>query len=268
MKEPSKVKVLSAVLTPPAVFLGSFASLVWFFSQQSGTILWENLVASALLAGMLGFFAILCVFSRWVLPFGLIGALGFVLIGTLAGGDYRFGTCFVSFYCLNQHAPDWLVLLIKSTYESIFLIDLIAGATLGVRLLVNLNAKYPQTRYFMGTFLLALFTLLLSLVQGIPDVPQYNSFQLALLSLMGLLALVSFCFGLFYKKIGMAVDKWKRIYGAGVISLIFLLPLLAPLKVSSPEDQKAAFFGMIFFGATACFSFIYLGFFAKKVAVK
>lgn len=273
----SKAKFLSIVLTPPMVFLGSFAALVWFFSQQSGNIWWENLVASAIFAAVVAFFAFICMFSRWVFVGWLGGTIFFILLAYLLGmesfsidyfrGNSYTGSCPVSFYCLNQHAPTWLVLLIQIPFETILLFDIIVGFKLGFLTLLALNNKYPQTKYFIGTFILGLFTFLLSFVQKIPDVPQYNGFQYAVLVLLGLFALVSLCFGIFYKKLGTRVDKFKRIYGAAVLSFIPLLTILIPFDVSTAEAQKEAFIFRLAFAAIALFSFIYIGFFAKFVPI-
>ena len=267
----SKLKYHLLVL--PLVFLGAYTALVLFFSQQSGHILWENLVASAIFAAILACFAFICSFSKWIFLIWLGGTLFFLGLALLLGwesfsinyfhGTAYTGSCPVSFYCLNQHNPAWLTLLIETPFETLFFVDISVGSAFGIRTLVALNAVYPQTRYFMGTFLLGLFTFLLSFIQRIPDVPKYTGFQYGLLGLLGVFGLSSFCFGFFYKKLGTHVDKFKRVYGAAVVSFIFLLPMLIPFDVTSAEDQKAAFYGRIGFGLIALFSFVYLGFFAK-----
>lgn len=251
------------VLIPPLVFLGTYGALVLFFSQQNGHILWENLVASAIFAAIVAFFAFICSFSKWAFLVWLGGTAFFASISFFLHGAAYTGSCPVSFYCLGQHDSAWLALLIQTAFETMFFFDIIVGAILGVRILVALNAVYPQTRYFIGTFLLGLFTFLLGFTQRIPDVPKYTPFQYLVLTILGLFALASFCFGFFYKNLGTRVDQFKRIYGASVLSFIFLLPLLIPFDVTSAEDQKAALFARIGFGLVALFSFVYLGFFAK-----
>jgi hypothetical protein len=260
----TKAKLLSFILTPLFIFLASFAALVFFFSQQSGHILWENLVGSAVLAALLAFFAFLCTLSRWALAVWLVGTLLFIGIGHLG---YSFGgtssPCYVSFYCLDHHVSSWQAILIQSPFEAIFFIDIIFGFRLGVLTLIALSAAYPQTKYFMGTFITGLFTVLLSLTQRIPEVPKYNSFQYSILFLMGLAALVSLCFAIFYKKLGSHVDQFKRIYGAAVLSFIPLMITLVPFDVSTAEAAKEAFIARVGFSLVALFIFVYLGFFAK-----
>lgn len=266
-------RLLRLILVPLGTFAVSYAALVFFFSQQSGHILWENLVASAIFAAIVAFFVAICLLSKWFFWLWLGVVALFYVIGMLnawEGFSINFifnegytGSCPVSFYCLSQNVPIWLGLLIQTAFEFMFWTDMIVGATLLLRTLIVLNSLYPQTKYFLGTFILGLFTFLLSFVQRIPDVPAYTGFQYAVLGLFGLFTLVSFCFGFFYKKLGTQVDKFKRIYGAAVMAFILLLPLLIPFDVSSAEDQKAALFARIGFGTVALFSFVYLGFFAK-----
>ena len=260
----TKAKFLSFILTPLFVFLVSFAALVFFFSQQSGNIWWENLVASALLAAMLAFFSFICTLSRWALAVWLVGTLLFIVIGRLGysvGGTTS--PCYVSFYCLGQHVSSWQAILIQSPFEAIFLLDIVVGFRLGVLTLVALNAAYPQTKYFMGTFITGLFTVLLSLTQRIPGMQEYDGFQYAMLFLLSLLTVASLCFGIFYKKLGTHVDKFKRIYGAAVLSSIPLLITLVPFDVSTAEAEKETFIARVALGLVALFIFIYLGFFAK-----
>ncbi len=263
-------RLLRLILIPLGTFVVSYGALILFFSQQSGHILWENLVASAIFAAILAFFTFLCLFSKWVILMWLLGTISFLVIYTAVlldwdsfTLDYLYGTCLVSFYCLNQAMPTWVALLINTAFRTIFLIDIIAGAILLLKVLWTLNSLYPQTKYFLGTFIVGFFAMGFGFTQQIPDVPAYTGFQYILLGLLGLFTVASFCFGLFYKKLGTRVDKFKRIYGAAVMAFIFLLPLLIPFDVNSAEDQKAASFGRIGFGAVALFSFVYLGFFAK-----
>ena len=255
---------------PFFVLLGSYGALILFFSQQSGHILWENLVASAIFAAILAFFVFLCTFSKWVLLMWLFGTISFLAINlavvldwnsfTL---DYLYGTCYVSFYCLNQAMPTWAALVISVAFQTLFYIDILFGFILGLRTLLVLNSLYPQTKYFIGTFITGLFTVLLSLIQMIPDVPAFATYQFVLLGLLVMLTLASFCFGIFYKKLGARIDTFKRIYGSAIMAFIFLLPLLVPFDTNSADDQKAAFFARIAFGTLALFVFIYLGFFVK-----
>lgn len=264
------LKLRRTISIPFFVFLGSYVALVLFFSQQNGHILWENMVASAIFAAVLAFFTFLCTFSKWVFFMWLLGTISFLAISlavvldwntfTL---DYLYGTCYVSFYCLNQAMPTWVALLISVAFQIIFLIDILFGFILGLRTLLVLNSLYPQTKYFLGTFITGFFILLFSLIQMIRELPPYTSFQLGLLFLFTTLTLASLCFGIFYKKMGSNVDKFKRIYGAAVMAFIFLLPLLVPFDTSSADDQKAAFIGRLIFSTLAIFVFIYFGFFAK-----
>ncbi len=272
-----KSKPIQFVLAPLLVFLGSFVGLALFFSQQSGHILWENLVASAIFAAILAFFAFICMFSKWI----FIGWMGITILAAgivyLAGwdsfsinyfgGNAYVGSCPVSFYCFNTEQLGFWYLLMKTAFEIIFLFDVIVGFKLGVHTLVALNWAYPQTRYFMGTFILGLFTFLLSFVQRIPDVPKYTDFQYLLLGFLGILALASFCFGVFYTKLGTKLDRFKKIYGAAVLSYIFLIPILIPFDVASAEDQRAALIARVIFASLAVFLFIYMGFFAKPASI-
>ena len=140
-------RLLVHLLVPLLVFLGSFTALAVFFSQQSGTILWENLVASSLLAATLALFAFICMLSKWTFALWAIGTILFMVIGHLG---YSFGdtysSCFVSFYCLGHHVSHWQLLLIQSPLEAIFFIDIIFSFIFGLRTLVALNAVYRQTR--------------------------------------------------------------------------------------------------------------------------
>lgn len=266
------LKLRRHVTVPFFVFLVSFTVLVLFFSQQSGHVLWENLVGSAVLAAALAFFAFMVTLRRWVILFWLAGTLVFVGLSLWVGGtlsiDYfRSGTstssCWVSFYCLNQHLSTWLTLVVNAAFEMLVLMEIIFGFKLGVHTLVALSLVYPQTRYFIGAFLLGLFTLLVGLTQISHDVATLATFQLALLGLFGLFAFASFCFGLFYKKLGTRVDKFKRIYGAAVLAFVPLATLLIPFDVSTAETAKEAFIFRIAFGLVAIFTFVYIGFFAK-----
>lgn len=263
-------RLLRLILVPLGAFVVSYAALILFFSQQSGHILWENLVASAIFAAVLAFFTLLCLFSKWVLLMWLLGTISLLVIYTAALLDwdsftlgYLYDTCLVSFYCLNQAMPTWLALVINTSFKIIFLIDVMAGAILLLKTLWTLNSLYPQTKYFLGTFITGLFAVGFGFIQKIPDIPTYTSFQYLLLGLFGLFAVASLCFGFFYKNLGTRVERFKRIYGAAVTALVFLLPLLVPFDVNSAEDKTAAFFGQIGFGMVALFSFVYLGFFAK-----
>jgi hypothetical protein len=261
----TKAKFLAYFLTPFLVFLLSSGGSALFLSQQGGHILWENLVASSLFGATIAFFSIFCLLSKWVFPFWLIETLFLGIVFYFAGyGPLSFGPCPVSFYCTSHSQYPWLVFGIQTGFESIFLFDIVFGYTIMFRILMYLNAVFPQTPYYLGAFLMSFFALMINLVQRIPGIPEFSGFQYLVMSLMGLLGLASFLFGIFYKKLSSKINRFKRIYGASIVAFIFLLPFLAPLEASPPEDQKIELFGKVFFASLALFSFIYFGFFGKK----
>lgn len=266
-----KSKLLRFVLTPFFVFLASYVALVLFFSQQSGHILWENLLASGIFAVILGFFAFLCMLKKWFF-FGWLGAtVLFAGMAYLAGWEsfsinYFYGNsydsaCPVSFYCFDTESLGPLYLLIKAGVETIFLFDLIIGAAFGVIILKTLVSLYPQTRYFSGAFVFGFFFIVLFMVQKIPDVPNYSALQYGVLGVVALMTLASLCFGIFYKTL--SINNFKKIYVATVIALVFAMPILIPFDISTEEDQEGVFIARIFFGVMAILSFIYFGFFFK-----
>jgi hypothetical protein len=79
---------------------------------------------------------------------------------------------------------------------------------------------------------------------------------------LAFLGLTSLSIGFFY--IHFYIDKFKKIYGAIILSSILLLPLLIPLEVGNEEDQRGALIAQIIFISASLFSFVYLGFIHKK----
>lgn len=265
-----KEKILKFLGIPLLVFLASDLGLILFFSQQSGHILWENILASTIFAAVLAFFILLCLASKWVFFLWLGGTFVIFLITYMAGWesfsiDYfrsdTYSPCPVSFYCFDSQAFGPAYLFLSIGFQLLFLADLVVGAVFGVKILVTLARVYPQTLYYLGAFLFAFFTSMLFAVQSIEDVPTYNTLQYGVLGFGAIMTVASCTFGIFYRII--PLEKFKKIYGAGVISFLLALPIVIPFTINSAAEEKEALIFRIVFGCLTILSFIYFGFFAK-----
>lgn len=209
------------------IFLAAFSGFSYGF-YSSGTALWESVLAAGLYAAALSFFALLCLASRAILAIFLIGTLVLTFVLHHFGSNGAMSNCPVTTFCFD-FKNSFLTELFSTSFRMVILVDVSAGLILGIIFLLGLISRHPRALYFTGGSLHGLFVLLLSLLQvsDIPSIPAYSPLQWVAWGIFLLMALGSFCLGLFYKKI--KPDPFKRIYGAVMMGSLILLPLLAPL---------------------------------------